>query len=62
MRMTGDQGARTLLAAHPVVEVPCDGTGEATDVDTPADLAAAVRLGVGPATAALLPRLPRPAA
>jgi CTP:molybdopterin cytidylyltransferase MocA len=40
MRMTGDQGARTLLAAHPVVEVPCDGTGEATDVDTPADLAA----------------------
>lgn len=40
MRMTGDEGARTLLAAHPVVEVPCDGTGEATDVDTPADLAA----------------------
>lgn len=40
MGMTGDQGARTLLAAHPVVEVPCDGTGEATDVDTPADLAA----------------------
>ena len=40
MRMTGDQGARTLLAAHPVVEVPCDGTGDALDVDTPADLAA----------------------
>lgn len=40
MRMTGDQGARTLLAAYPVVEVPCDGTGEATDVDTRADLAA----------------------
>ena len=40
MRMTGDQGARTLLAAHPVVEVPCDGTGDAVDVDTPADLAA----------------------
>jgi CTP:molybdopterin cytidylyltransferase MocA len=40
MRMTGDQGARTLLAAYPVVEVPCDGTGEATDVDTPADLKA----------------------
>ena len=34
MRMTGDQGARTLLAAHPVVEVPCDGTGDAVDVDT----------------------------
>lgn len=40
MRMTGDQGARTLLAKSEVVEVPCDGTGEATDVDTPADLAA----------------------
>lgn len=40
MLMTGDEGARTLLAAHPVVEVPCDGTGETTDVDTPADLAA----------------------
>jgi nicotine blue oxidoreductase len=40
MRMTGDQGARTLLAKPEVVEVPCDGTGEATDVDTPADLAA----------------------
>lgn len=38
--MRGDEGARTLLVAHPVVEVPCDGTGEATDVDTPADLAA----------------------
>ena len=40
MKMTGDQGARTLLAKPEVVEVPCDGTGEATDVDTPADLAA----------------------
>ena len=40
MRMTGDEGARSLLAAHDVVEVPCDGTGDATDVDTPADLAA----------------------
>src|SRR5688572_27136063 len=40
MRMSGDQGARTLLAKPEVVEVPCDGTGEATDVDTPADLAA----------------------
>jgi len=40
MRMTGDQGARTLLAKSEVVEVPCDGTGEATDVDTPSDLAA----------------------
>ncbi|HZT67239.1 MAG TPA: nucleotidyltransferase family protein [Acidimicrobiales bacterium] len=40
MRMTGDEGARSLLAAHDVVEVPCDGTGDAYDVDTPADLAA----------------------
>lgn len=40
MRMTGDEGARSLLAAHDVVEVPCDGTGDAADVDTPADLAA----------------------
>ncbi len=40
MRLTGDEGARSLLAAHDVVEVACDGTGDATDVDTPADLAA----------------------
>ena len=40
MKMTGDEGARSLLANHDVVEVPCDGTGDATDVDTPADLAA----------------------
>jgi CTP:molybdopterin cytidylyltransferase MocA len=40
MKMTGDQGARTLLTKPEVVEVPCDGTGETTDVDTPADLAA----------------------
>jgi molybdenum cofactor cytidylyltransferase len=40
MRMTGDEGARSLLSAHDVVEVQCDGTGDAADVDTPADLAA----------------------
>ena len=40
MGMIGDEGARTLLAKPEVVEVPCDGTGEATDVDTPEDLAA----------------------
>jgi CTP:molybdopterin cytidylyltransferase MocA len=40
MHLTGDEGARSLLGAHDVVEVACDGTGEATDVDTPADLAA----------------------
>ena len=38
----GDAGARAWLRAHPddVVEVPCDGTGSAADVDTPDDLTA----------------------
>jgi molybdenum cofactor cytidylyltransferase len=40
MKMTGDEGARSLLAAHDAVEVDCDGTGDAADVDTRADLAA----------------------
>ncbi|GIU87973.1 MAG: cytidylyltransferase [Acidimicrobiia bacterium] len=40
MGLTGDEGARVLLRRHGAVEVPCDGTGEPTDVDTPADLAA----------------------
>ncbi|HVW35399.1 MAG TPA: nucleotidyltransferase family protein [Acidimicrobiia bacterium] len=40
MKMTGDEGARSLLARHEVTEVPCDGTGLAIDVDTRADLAA----------------------
>ncbi len=36
----GDAGARAWLRAHPadVVEVPCDGTGSAADIDTPDDL------------------------
>ena len=29
---------RALMERHPVVEVPCDDTGSAVDVDTPADL------------------------
>jgi molybdenum cofactor cytidylyltransferase len=37
--LTGDVGARSLMARHPVVEVPCDDTGSAVDVDTPDDLA-----------------------
>lgn len=40
MALTGDEGARVLLRRHGAVEVPCDGTGSPTDVDTPADLAA----------------------
>jgi CTP:molybdopterin cytidylyltransferase MocA len=40
----GDTGARAWLRAHPgaVLGVPCDDTGEALDVDTPADLAVAL--------------------
>ena len=38
---TGDIAARAFLRARPdlVTAVPCDGTGSADDVDTPADLA-----------------------
>jgi CTP:molybdopterin cytidylyltransferase MocA len=38
MSLAGDTGARTLLEKYDVVEVPCDDTGSAADVDTPEDL------------------------
>ncbi len=38
--LTGDEAARVLMRRHGVLEVPCDGTGEPADVDTPDDLAA----------------------
>jgi CTP:molybdopterin cytidylyltransferase MocA len=37
-QLEGDVGARQLMNRHTVVEVPCDGTGTAVDVDTPKDL------------------------
>ncbi len=40
LALEGDEGARVLVRRHGAVEVPCDGTGDATDVDTPEDLAA----------------------
>jgi molybdenum cofactor cytidylyltransferase len=40
MKLTGDEGARALLADHPVESVACDDTGAAVDIDTPADLEA----------------------
>jgi nicotine blue oxidoreductase len=40
LALAGDEGARVLLRRHGAREIPCDGTGEPTDVDTPEDLAA----------------------
>ena len=38
--LAGDEGARSVLRRHPelVVEVPCEGVGDSTDVDTREDL------------------------
>jgi molybdenum cofactor cytidylyltransferase len=43
LELTGDEGARVLLRRYGAYEVPCDGTGDATDIDTPEDLAALER-------------------
>jgi CTP:molybdopterin cytidylyltransferase MocA len=39
LALAGDEGARVLLRKHGATEVPCDDAGDATDVDTPEDLA-----------------------
>jgi 2-phospho-L-lactate guanylyltransferase len=49
-------GSRDLHLASGAAELPA-GTGLRLDVDTPADLAQALRLGVGAATAAVVRRL-----
>lgn len=42
--LRGDSGARALMTAHEVTEVPCDGTGRPDDVDDPRALATLVDL------------------
>jgi CTP:molybdopterin cytidylyltransferase MocA len=38
LELGGDEGARVLVRRHGAVLVPCDGTGDPFDVDTPDDL------------------------
>jgi CTP:molybdopterin cytidylyltransferase MocA len=55
LALSGDEGARVLLRRHGATEVPCDGTGEPTDVDTPEALA-----GLAARSAPAPPRETRP--
>lgn len=37
-KLKGDEGARTLMEIHGVLEVPCDGCGNPRDIDTAEDI------------------------
>ena len=39
MALRGDEGARQLFTRYAVIEIACDDTGNADDIDTPSDLA-----------------------
>ena len=43
VRLTGDEGAKRLVARYPASGVPVDDEGVTMDIDTPADLAKALR-------------------